>query len=225
MDTELTHNLAKLLSGGGWMFHILAFIFAFLGSIAGGYFGAYGNKRGELRAIQDDFEKVKSQLQETTRLTTAIQTEITKGVWVEQQRWELRRDLYTALLKNLSEAKYTLSQVIKAETREFKGSDEERDNFTNDMLERNRIASQEIENLIHHTGVLFLSSEALETINTFLNAEKLRIKQLEDSGADYAEISAEATSWSLHLDNEIRAAYIAYDEIVNVAKADLQING
>src|SRR5262245_2176872 len=72
-------------------------------SLGGGFLGAYLGERGRGRAADDRFTIVLEQLQHTTKLTEDIKTHISSEAWLQQSRWNLRRDLYTRLLESLTE--------------------------------------------------------------------------------------------------------------------------
>ncbi len=63
---------------------------------AGAYIGSYLREKGKNLATKEDIAKL-------TRETEAIKSEISKTRWLDQKRWDLRRDVYWNLLEQLGE--------------------------------------------------------------------------------------------------------------------------
>ena len=58
-------------------------------SVAAGYITGYVRKKGENRAIHEDFKNVLEQVKETTRATKEIENKVSDAAWDRQRRWEL----------------------------------------------------------------------------------------------------------------------------------------
>lgn len=187
------------------------------------YVVAYVKKKGENYATKEDFEELLRQIKATTRATEEIKTEISSGAWVNQQRWELRKNIYLILLEKLNESKYALGEVMEAEGGIFEGDEAEREKYIDERLEKIKRVSEDIRKSVELSGVLFLSDNALKVLRDYENAEENRLKALSEMPDLYGDVSAEATSWSCYLEGQSSAAIVAYNEIVKVAKEDLQI--
>lgn len=61
---------------------------------AGAYFGSYLKEKGRSYAAQEDIARL-------TRLTEEVRSEIASKSWVEQRRWDLKREIYFKLLNAL----------------------------------------------------------------------------------------------------------------------------
>lgn len=154
-------------------------------------------------------------------------TFLSRQGWASQKRWEVRKDLYLDLLKNLDIARTTLAEIQEAN--DYFESDPllkaEKKRKVEAFEVQNHEASQNVRNAIDRIGILFLSEDALKILNDYLNAERNRIQNLEDIANEnnHAEIGAEMFSWDFYMDNESKAARLAYEKIVSLAKEDLQI--
>ncbi len=71
---------------------------------AGAYFGAFLKKRGEIKAIKKDLDQI-------TKIQEEIKSEISKTRWLDQRRWDLRRDVYWNLLEQLGELAFVLQRM------------------------------------------------------------------------------------------------------------------
>lgn len=94
----------------------LLFLLPFLGTTLGLWFASFvkshGGKTGELRAIQDNLREVLAQLQVTTKTVEDVKREVTGGLWLDQQRWQLRKDVYVPLLMHLDRLKKGVSLAV-----------------------------------------------------------------------------------------------------------------
>jgi hypothetical protein len=77
------------------------FVGAVLGSLFGGYFG----KRGEIRAVHGDLDKVIAQSEATTKATESIKEQLTNQSWTLQRQWEMKRDAVMAVVVALGRAR------------------------------------------------------------------------------------------------------------------------
>jgi hypothetical protein len=106
--------IEEALRGGiwfPWWLYVIAGVCTFLGA----FLGAYAKRKGENWATKEDFKIVIQQLQATTSLTESIKSDIARVSWVDQKRWELKRDLYSMLLEGLYEEKSALVRLAKEE--------------------------------------------------------------------------------------------------------------
>ncbi len=58
--------------------HWLIFVLYLVAAALGAYFGAYLNKKAENRAIHEDLDKINNQLQQTTKITEEIKSDLDK---------------------------------------------------------------------------------------------------------------------------------------------------
>ena len=83
-------------------------------SLAAIFLGAYLKKKAEHFATNEDFQALTEQLRRTTRATEEIKAAISSDVWLRQQRWDLRRDIYSRLLTGLDDLVRALDERIAA---------------------------------------------------------------------------------------------------------------
>jgi hypothetical protein len=74
---------------------------AALGTFLKEYFGSRGRKEGEIDALAANLQEVLRQLRETTRVAEVVKAAISGGLWVEQEKWKLKRDAYVSLLESI----------------------------------------------------------------------------------------------------------------------------
>ena len=79
----------------------LSAVGAALGTYVREYFSSRGRKEGEIDAVATNLEEVVRQLRETTRATEEIRAAVSAGLWVDQEKWKLKRDAYLTLLDSL----------------------------------------------------------------------------------------------------------------------------
>lgn len=147
------------------------------------------------------------------------------SAWAKQKKWEIRKDLYIDLLKSLDTARRSLIDMQDIQEHLKYNDDESKDLRLTELQSTNTQARQDVQQAIDRVGILFLSKNSLDILETYLQAEHERISSLK-KGANqdnYAEVSAEIHSWDLYIDNEIDAANRAYNEIVNLARYDLRM--
>ncbi|MHB1675535.1 MAG: hypothetical protein ACYCSP_14930 [Acidobacteriaceae bacterium] len=76
-----------------------------------GFFSGYTKKKGENRAIHEDFKNVLEQVKETTRATKEIEHKISDAAWDRQKRWELKRDVMIDIANKSDAAKNALTEM------------------------------------------------------------------------------------------------------------------
>jgi len=64
--------------------------------LIGTYIGSYLKKRGENYATKQDIKEI-------TLITKNIESQISFSNWTKRRQWELKREVYTELIKNLYE--------------------------------------------------------------------------------------------------------------------------
>ena len=134
--------------------YVTVLLAAFVGS-AVAYFSPYLGEKAKIRALQEDVSKLVDQARQTTRATEDIKVQIAAGLWVEQARWGLKRDIYSRLLESLGE--FIWCQRLFAQGKEASPDTAHRAIGT---LHRDIVRA-------HSTGRTFLSSRAFEVIALF----------------------------------------------------------
>jgi hypothetical protein len=103
---ELELLLRRLLGEGVPLHSTVYLVIALTSLISGGvaaFFGAYLKTRGENLATKSDFDSLLAQLGQQTREVEQIKSEISQVGWIQQRRWDLKRELYAQLLVVLEE--------------------------------------------------------------------------------------------------------------------------
>ena len=86
-----------------WYVHAVFLFLAAVAGAVGAWGGSYLSERGKRYATKEDFDSILSEMRRTTQATEEIKTQIAGGLWLEQTRWQQRRDIYFALIKSLTE--------------------------------------------------------------------------------------------------------------------------
>ena len=104
--SELELLLRRLL-GEGLQLHPTVYLVialtSLLGSGVAAFIGAYLRTRGENLATKSDFDSLLVQLKQQTREVEQIKSEISQAGWIQQRRWDLKRELCAQLLVVLEE--------------------------------------------------------------------------------------------------------------------------
>jgi hypothetical protein len=69
--------------------------------IAASFLKPYLRRKGENLATHEDIQKLVDQVKATTAATEAIKSELSGRLWVSQEQWKLKTDLYVSLLTML----------------------------------------------------------------------------------------------------------------------------
>lgn len=182
--------------------YLLIAVSAGLGSAIGAWTQAFLSKRGEIAAIKQDLHQI-------TEIQEQIKVRLSRELWIDQNIWNLKRETYwkfSSILSQLSSALWDLMSqgfspdktipIIQPEI----------------ILLREKIENilDEVISLTAPTHII-LCAEAIQVLETFQNNCGELHKQLGGRVATYA-----------FFDSLKRAVDIAYNEIIDIAKSDLQ---
>lgn len=212
----------------------------------GAFISSYLKRTGEISAVTSRLEETVVQLQRQTHAVEEVKSEISSRAWVEQQKWEFRRDLYLELIEGILAIR---SRCLKGEEKLDKVSkvvlSEEDDDDRLDR-ERERVLSEaeaiydievhdlteNFKQLVNKKGLLFLDDAVVKVLDCFFNAEKIR---RENSWVKFKEdvVAGLATpydhncydSYEISLYYKSEAATAAYKSLLAAAKKDLKIAG
>jgi hypothetical protein len=67
----------------------------------GAYLGSYLQEKGRNLATREDLDRIVNQVQQLTRATEEIKAQISGELWVQQERWKRRSELYVEILRIL----------------------------------------------------------------------------------------------------------------------------
>lgn len=99
---------------------LVAFVLVIVGAWLASYFGSYLQSKGNQRAIREELQGLTMQVSATTKAAEEIKAQIGTSTWVQQQRWDLKRQLYTDLLSALyklqDEYRYIIDICVTSNT-------------------------------------------------------------------------------------------------------------
>jgi uncharacterized membrane-anchored protein YhcB (DUF1043 family) len=201
--SEFTHQTSVTF----WLGIVLAVISAG----AGAFFGAYLQKRGEDQAIRENFAAIRDQLKTTTRDTEEIKQQLNNHLWRSQQLWSERMRYYSDLLSHLHQFRMVLddlSDYFLEPGGEFLPDETRGDHFKRLQIDASS-SCKEVEKLLG-SAALFLSPQALSSLKKLI--------------ADHwGLVNIEAINTAEYVDGAHKLSAIAYDQVLNEAKAQLGI--
>lgn len=165
----------------------------------GAYIGAYLREKGKNLATREDLDRV-------FRAMEIIKAQISGDLWVEQERWKLKRDCYVPLLENIRMLGESLLEPIllggtpEEKQKTFSSAVEKRDAKQVDELRRARTIAD-----------LLLAEAAREELKT-LDQEVGRLPYDPDIWRDDTKL--------MQFGGRLRALYY---QLVAAAQKDLQL--
>lgn len=226
----------------------------FTSLFAGGsaYFGTYLKKRAEIKAITEQHQTLLTHLSDQTQLTEKIKSEfelikqeVQQKNWVEQQRWEFRKELFLPMIEMLldiqdhclSAEKFLnkIPSLYNMHEESLEVIDKEKSYLFDQANEIyngpvKKLTTQ-LKSLVNKKGVLFLSSQVIEVLNDFFKAEEIRQNKLNESFQKDIETGVVTQfnysfpdSFEEYLYHKSYAAKLAYQALIKAAKDDLKIN-
>ena len=113
---ENIQNLASEIAAQtilqSWPYYALLIALTLVSSSLGAFFSGYITRRAEQKAVQADFENIKSQLRETTTLTESIRTELSHHFDRTHKIESLRREKLEVYVEKVMEATENLSHEM-----------------------------------------------------------------------------------------------------------------
>lgn len=171
------------------------------------FFKSYISNRAKTYATKQDIDEITRQLKHTTEVTEEIKANIGKGVWLQQQVWEFKRQIYTQLLENLFELQSTLFDLIRLGDKELNESEEK----YRQSLEGKRAKTKEAIRLIFGKAVMILSKDKFDVLHN-MYGDLMRVPRQEDA-FDFNDADA-----------ELAQVEGAYEYFVEEGKKDLGIS-
>lgn len=206
MTEQAAADLLVKIAPHGFSIWVWSYILIAVIALIGGFLSGYLKQRGKNYATRQDLAGLLEQIKSTTRLAEAIKAEVSKGVWIEQNKWNLKREFYATLLDCFSQSIDAIDSIIELESNEPNLTPEQRSRQKNLWKDNGELFLQ-IRKAVGPAR-LFLETEALSAINRYYQARH---------EADQAE------SWWEHLEGTQQAAKSAYTELLIAAKKDLGI--
>jgi hypothetical protein len=100
----------------GYVDLLVVFVTSVAGAGIGAYVGAYLREKGKNLATHEDVDMIVAQLRKTTDAAERIRAEIAGGLWEQQNRWTLKRDIYVRLLEALGIAFLSTKRLLQVES-------------------------------------------------------------------------------------------------------------
>ncbi|WP_444908960.1 hypothetical protein [Microbulbifer sp. TRSA005] len=155
---------------------------------AAAYFGAYLKEAGKLRKLNESLDETTEQIRSHTQAAEEVRSKLSKEMWVEQQKWEFKRDLYLPMLDILVELHEKCLKANKIMDKIGNLDNEDWDRYQSDrnsiMNETKEYISREVEpieeklwTLTLKKGNLFLDYEITQHIENLRNAENIRSRE------------------------------------------------
>ena len=138
-----------------------------IGWLVKSYIPSYLNKKAENFATKEDFRELLEMEKVTTREIELIKGKISTEVWVDQRRWDLKRELYSKLLEVFHELRKTTANVATTyspnEDKEFI----ERNREFYDKQKRKQLELLEEAGRLAAVSALIIDKEAVNAIDQF----------------------------------------------------------
>ena len=205
-NTDLQQAVNEI--GGGiiilpdWSLWLLAFVVF----VAGTFIKSYISSRSKTYATKQDLDEITRQLRHTTEITEEIKADIGKGVWLQQQVWEFKKQIYTELLENLFELQSTLFDLIRLGHKELNENEEK----YRQGLEEKRAKTKEAIRLVAGNAAMILSEDKFDVLHN-MYGDLMRVPDLSNAH-DFDDADA-----------ELAQVEGAYEYFVEAGKKDLGI--
>jgi hypothetical protein len=213
--------------------YLLTGLVALVSSILGVFVATYAKAKALTSTLDETLRQVKAQ----EEVVGDIKADIEKELWVDQQRWEFRKDLFLEMIELLYKVRHQcllaenyLDQIPSQQSVE---DDEDRENAVDHLMaEAEKIfngsvreLTEELKILVNLKGVLFLSDNVMNVLSQFFKAEEIRVKKVYSDAARNASIyDSDPDSYEAYLYHKSHAAELAYRALVRSARLDLRIN-
>src|SRR5438874_1812564 len=96
---QVEQVMRDALGAAAQQYIFLAVILSAAAALIASYLGSYLQTKGSHRALREDLKTLTEKVAATTKAAEEIRARIGQTTWVEQRQWELKRELYTDLLK------------------------------------------------------------------------------------------------------------------------------
>lgn len=152
---------------------------AILFVVAGIYLKKYVSKKAEILATNENFEKLLEQTKQTAKATKHIEAKVNNSAWVEQQKWQIKKDFYIDVLEEFNVIKSAFSRYkkIRHDGILLKLDDPQLTDLVEQEEEVLGVISNSISKInssVEVVGILFLDEDTIEAIRIFINAEERR---------------------------------------------------
>ncbi|WP_444894941.1 hypothetical protein [Microbulbifer sp. SSSA005] len=206
------------------------------------YCGAYLKAAGKMRKLNESLDETTKQIRSHTQAAEEVRSKLSKEMWVEQQKWEFKRDLYLPILDILVELHEKCLKANKIMNVIGNLDDEDWDRYQSDrnsiMNDTKEYISREVEpleeklwTLTLKKGNLFLDDEITQHIENLRNAENIRSREsfkqyqndVKNGRTSFDDINS-YHSEEISISHKAEAVKKAYRLLLDSARRDLALN-
>lgn len=226
---------------------ILSIAVTAITAAVGAYFGSFLKKKGEVAAIKNSQEQLLEYAQKNQKVISAVQASFQREsadyqheIWVEQQHWLTRKELYIEVLDLLLsirsdciEAEKFLNEVPKFITPDGELDEEQTQKMMkkaeaiyNGPVEDKIVQLKELSN---RKCVLCFPDAAMRVLSDYFNSESIRRETAyKDFERDFKDgkvsvYDSPNDSYELSLYHYLVAAELAYRRIAKIARGDKKL--
>ncbi|MGH9607374.1 MAG: hypothetical protein ACRD3N_16930 [Terracidiphilus sp.] len=170
---------------------------------------AYGKRKGEIGAENENFRTLLEQVKETTEAQKRIEAKISDDVWDRQKQWEMKRDAAFDVIKSLGVLKNALRDLLEKYLQlKHSGAEQYRQGL-------NVNANRDIEEALRHFVLCKETFDVSQSLAALLVSTPLRTALEECIGAVLVmraititpELERKWPQLQLELDQKISAVY------------------
>jgi hypothetical protein len=245
-ESDLTEILNHYYTNGlklSTITYVAITLVSFIAGVFGTYLSSYSKKSGELRAINAKFEETQEQLKKQTHSIEEIRADISNRIWIEQKKWEFKKDIYLNLIDLLVKIKNECSRaevyLNRIQKNLYLEDDAEFEKMKDSLIaEAEKIyfgvvdeLTNELKIMLSKTGLLFLDQEVIDSLYEYFKAEEIRIQNAEKKFTQDYKAGNVTLDDSGSIDNYVESLYYkskaaknAYEILIRFAKYELKIN-
>jgi hypothetical protein len=189
-------------------------------------------KSADFKAAEANIDKLVEQLKKTTKATKTIEAKINNDAWLEQQKWQVKKDFYMEAMKLFHTVKVSFDVWLFAEKQicsnkhdidSLNEFEREKDSAYESIVSNQKL----LDDMVELVGVLFLEQSVISKIKVFTHAEFNRVKEIKNEisnnemKTDPALLNYEIDSFSLYFYNLMNEFAISHSMFTQSAKKDL----
>lgn len=154
----------------------------------GAYLSSFLKRSGELSAVKRSLDDTIAQLKKQTAAVEDVKSEIANRAWIEQKKWEFRKDLYVELIRGMLKIR---DECLRAEEIMGEVSSISEECEVAWDKQKNRIMSRaesvydvevkeltdDFRKIFNERGALFLGPNVVQVLKRFFEAEEIRTKE------------------------------------------------
>lgn len=199
----------KAVAGEAQDLLLLSIVLIGVVTLAAAYFGTYFQSKGGYRALREELDTLTKQVSATTRAAEEIKARIGQSTWVEQRRWELKRELYTDLLKAIYRAYVVSDRIMDLYVVE---DTMEPGKYRDDQIAMRERLERELPPLWDEVARVQGIGEVVFNADTIAALDRLQKARVYP-----------ADSYFEHIDQVAGASRTAHEALVKSAKQDLEL--